>query len=100
MLALQARDVDVSAMRAVGYGESRPIEDNATEAGREANRRIEFTLIGGSAPSAGRAETDASAAPSAGAATAAAVAEPGPGAEKSDLAPKSANVVPKSRPKQ
>ena len=46
MLALQGRRVDVSAMRANGYGEGRPVADNGDEAGREANRRIEFTLIG------------------------------------------------------
>ncbi len=45
LLALQGRQVDVSAMRAVGYGEARPIADNGDEVGREANRRIEITLI-------------------------------------------------------
>jgi len=45
LLALQGRRVDVSAMRATGYGEARPIADNGEEAGRDANRRIEFTLI-------------------------------------------------------
>ena len=44
-MALLDRQVDVSGMRAVGYGETVPIADNGTEAGRETNRRIEFTLI-------------------------------------------------------
>lgn len=46
LLALQGRQVDVSGLSAKGYGESRPISENQTEAGREANRRIEFTLVG------------------------------------------------------
>ena len=45
LVAMQGRQVDVSGMRATGYGEGVPIADNGSEAGREANRRIEFTLI-------------------------------------------------------
>lgn len=52
LLALQGRQVDVSGMVAKGYGETVPIADNKTEAGREANRRIEFTLISAAAPQA------------------------------------------------
>ena len=47
MVALQGRQVDVSGMRAVGYGEGVPVADNGNDTGREANRRIEFTLIDG-----------------------------------------------------
>lgn len=42
--ALQARRVLIGNLTAVGYGEANPIADNGTEEGREANRRIEFTL--------------------------------------------------------
>ncbi len=49
LFALQGRRVDVSGMRAKGYGEASPVADNDTDAGREANRRIEFTLIGAKA---------------------------------------------------
>jgi OOP family OmpA-OmpF porin len=50
LVALKERGVDVATMKAVGYGEDRPIADNGTEEGREANRRIEFTLIGAPPP--------------------------------------------------
>jgi OmpA-OmpF porin, OOP family len=43
--ALGARAVLTGAMVARGYGPERPIGDNATEEGREANRRIELVVI-------------------------------------------------------
>lgn len=42
---LRARRVVTSTFKAVGYGEENPVADNGTEAGREANRRIEFRLV-------------------------------------------------------
>jgi OmpA-OmpF porin, OOP family len=52
LVALQGRRVDVSKMRAVGYGETYPIAENQTDLGREANRRIEFTPFGAAAKAA------------------------------------------------
>jgi len=43
--ALLARRVLTGNLTAKGYGETVAIADNSTEDGREANRRIEFTLI-------------------------------------------------------
>lgn len=43
--ALMGRQVLVSGLVAKGYGAEHPIADNATAAGREANRRIEFRLL-------------------------------------------------------
>lgn len=57
LVALQGRRVDVTAMKAVGYGEAQPIADNDDEAGREANRRIEFSLIGAAAAPGAVADT-------------------------------------------
>jgi len=45
LVALQQRRVRTRNFSAKGYGETVPIADNGTEAGREANRRIEFKLL-------------------------------------------------------
>lgn len=46
LVALTARRVVTSELEAEGYGEAHPIADNSTPEGREANRRLEFRLIG------------------------------------------------------
>ena len=43
--ALRDRRVATSSFTAEGYGETKPIASNDTEEGREANRRIEITLV-------------------------------------------------------
>ena len=45
LAALSDRRVLTSNLTARGYGEDDPVASNDTEAGREANRRIEFSLI-------------------------------------------------------
>ena len=45
LAALSTRGVLTASMVAQGYGEERPIADNATAEGREQNRRIEISLI-------------------------------------------------------
>lgn len=42
--ALVAEKILPATLEATGYGETRPVADNDTEAGREANRRIDFSL--------------------------------------------------------
>jgi outer membrane protein OmpA-like peptidoglycan-associated protein len=39
------KGIDASRLESVGYGESRPIDDNKTAAGRANNRRTEFNVI-------------------------------------------------------
>ena len=50
LFELQNRRVLTTNMVAKGYGESEPIADNASEEGREANRRIEFKLVENTGP--------------------------------------------------
>ncbi len=42
---LSAKGVNTSSMSSKGYGELNPVEDNATEEGRAANRRTELKII-------------------------------------------------------
>lgn len=97
--ALQSRRVLTGRLQAKGYGKADPVADNGTEAGREQNRRIEFTLTGADAAAvtASEAETDAAgpatAAPDAtttGGATAGAGTGAAPDAGAPDAAPDTA----------
>ncbi|TQM94241.1 OmpA family protein [Roseinatronobacter monicus] len=55
--ALSARGILVSEFVAEGYGPEFPVADNSTASGREANRRIEFRLLGESAAEATQERT-------------------------------------------
>ena len=43
--ALIARGIGFQRLYAVGYGESLPVSDNDTPAGKRANRRIAFSFL-------------------------------------------------------
>jgi outer membrane protein OmpA-like peptidoglycan-associated protein len=45
MKALVSRGVDKGRLTASGYGENVPVADNATEEGRQKNRRVQFTIV-------------------------------------------------------
>lgn len=60
--ALRGRLVPVKSYTVTGHGEATPIADNGTEEGREANRRITFTLL----KPEGEADQDAAAEPAQG----------------------------------
>lgn len=102
LLALQGRRVDVSGMTALGYGETKPIAENETEAGREANRRIEFVLQGVPAvaevPSEGAAQPAAAEAVPAASPTAAAEGADFSGDTSPSVAPTEKTIAPKPRP--
>jgi outer membrane protein OmpA-like peptidoglycan-associated protein len=41
--------IDANRLEAVGYGEEKPVADNATDEGKEKNRRVEFNIVSESA---------------------------------------------------
>lgn len=45
LTAMAGAGIDTGNMTSAGYGETRPVESNETEAGRDANRRIELRLV-------------------------------------------------------
>jgi OOP family OmpA-OmpF porin len=107
LLALQGRGVDVANISAKGYGEANPIADNDTDAGREANRRIEFALIGQPAAAVEAAPSEGATAPQtapsapSGEATAAAPSAAGPDFSDDDspsVAPTEKTRRPLARP--
>ncbi|MBA2244411.1 MAG: OmpA family protein, partial [Gemmatimonadetes bacterium] len=50
--ALIAEGIDPGRVEMVGYGQSRPIADNATADGRAQNRRVEIVIVGARRPAA------------------------------------------------
>jgi outer membrane protein OmpA-like peptidoglycan-associated protein len=44
MRSLLERGISPSRLKAVGYGETRPVQDNKTAKGKAANRRVEFMI--------------------------------------------------------
>ena len=42
---LERGSVDVSRLKAKGFGESQPIADNKSEQGKQTNRRVEFRIV-------------------------------------------------------
>ncbi|AGP41347.1 OmpA family protein [Sorangium cellulosum] len=45
MAALVRRGIDSTRLTAQGYGRDQPLDNNATEAGRQRNRRVQFIII-------------------------------------------------------
>ena len=44
MKYLVGQGVDVTRLEAMGFGDTQPIEENRTQSGRDANRRVEFVI--------------------------------------------------------
>jgi outer membrane protein OmpA-like peptidoglycan-associated protein len=42
---LQSQGINAQRMITIGLGESMPVADNATDAGRQSNRRVEITMV-------------------------------------------------------
>ena len=99
LAAMLSRKVDAEKLLAVGFGESQPVANNATAAGRAKNRRIEFNVPGqkraAPAPTANSAPTSSKAVSRTKKVVRAKVAQPKPKAKK---APQIQKAVQSPRP--
>lgn len=66
MAYLVGRGVTADRLTSKGYGETAPVADNATDEGRELNRRVELKVTGSATPEAAPAEAAPEAAPAEG----------------------------------
>ncbi len=99
MQYLVSRGVEAGRLTSKGFGESKPIADNATDEGREINRRVELTITDdGSAAAAPEAAAEAAPAePAAEAAPADAPADAAP-AEAAPADAPAADAAPADAP--
>ncbi len=58
---LTSHGVDAARLSSIGYGQERPLDTNATDEGRQTNRRVEFHIVEG--PGAETPSPDSSTAP-------------------------------------
>jgi OOP family OmpA-OmpF porin len=82
---LVARDIDSARLISHGYGQTRPIDTNTTDAGRQNNRRVEFHILegggaeGGSSPPPAVGHGTSNGGPASGKAADGAAAQPAEG---------------------